>query len=74
MSQYLRQRAQREQREAPAETEKQYETDEYMPGGERKERARAAVCRTQCPLWLGTETEKDRTLVPSGEGAAPPIQ
>lgn len=49
--------------ETPAETEKQYETDEYMPGGEEGEGAGSGV-RTQCPLWLGTETEKGQAPRP----------
>ena len=36
---------------------------------ERKEKARAAVCRTQCPLCWGRKRRRDRPLVPSGEGA-----
>ena len=63
MSRYLRQRAQREQRRLRL---RQRSSMRQMNTcrAERKEKAQAVVCRTQCPLWLGTETEKGQAPRP----------
>ena len=61
MSQYLTgQGKQREQRRLTSETDKQYETDEYMPGGTEEGEGGAGVVPDEAPVaW--EEPAKDRT-------------